>query len=163
MRAGSTWVQNHTEYKDFDCSVYICRGNFREEFLEAQTFLGFKRLLLSFSLKNSNFYNEKLNSNSWVEPTSGLLMSSLGRDEMSRIRGIALVEIVPKWRVGYMAQHYKEDKNSLEAQIWLGLLQFHYQNFSLVFGGGEYRSDIKTTDPTFTVNINYAPLPKLGF
>ena len=170
VKLGRRWVQNHNDYEDYDCVVYVCRGRFLEDFVEVPLYLSVGSILGVAVYRESGWVSDGGNDlggkTDFIEPTSGLPLVALPRVESgSRIirwRGGIFWQFPNGFRVGYTESTYR-NREALSF-MWLGVVQYRpTEHWSFTLSSGEYRSNLKLVDPTIYVSASYEPLLKLGY
>lgn len=181
IRFARSWIQNHLDYKDYDCITFICRGYFEADKLEVPLYLKFKSILL-FSAFRKSFWNYKsLNSagtlTEFIEPTSGLPLDLAQTSHITQWQGGVFWQASASWRLGYIEASFINKDNSVRAtnhsRQWFGVIQKSISEssrtdlFKITLGAGEYSSNIssmaKRNEPTLYLSLTYSPYPKLGY
>lgn len=179
LRIGNNWVDNHQDYIDYNCELYVCRGQYSNAYIEVPLYLGYANFFATYSWRSetwgaTNPHGETGRAE-FVEPTSGLPMSVSSRKNIERERIVLLYGFSENWRFGLVEMKYRADatdigykptKSRLRAvigQYRIKGLMTSESELSVLFGAGEFESKLAHSDPTAFIGLSFAPWPKLGY
>ena len=102
-RVGQSLIQNHLDYKDFDCENFLCRGRFIETFYEIPLFLAYGDFVFAGSYRVGQWKNSSDNlsdagvmsgaKTEFIDPTSGLNLNIAEMDTVKRYRAILMMNL----------------------------------------------------------------------
>jgi hypothetical protein len=192
IRMGQNFLASHLDYEDYDCSLYICRGDYEEQFVEVPLFLKLWRVVVTGSFRASDWVwrgGDRAGAvTEFIEPESGLHLGvndtvlSTDQDALKttrlRVGAFYLFQDGNKnqgWRVGWVYSRYERGdfdsdliSESVHSEQWMGVVSYGIdlgseQALNLMLGAGEYHSDLFSVQPSYMAALSWQIRPKLGY
>lgn len=179
LKLGRNWIDNHQDYIDYNCRDYVCRGQFAHTFIEIPVFLGYAGWLASYSWRSETWEatnpHQENGKVEYVEPTSGLPLAVASARNVTKSRYVIMYELNEAWRMGLLELNshadatdvgYKSKKSRMRGVVGQFRAKGFFEaedEFSILFGAGEFQSPLAHSDPTVFFALRFAPWPKLGF
>ncbi len=160
--AGQNFANNEKDYSAYDCKKYLCRGDFREDYIEAKLALAAWDFFLLGTYRSSHLTEENVTTlDKYISPDNGLAVTTK-RDVVDRWRGTLGYKITESWSVIGTYVFAKAERSLQESTHILGGISFREGEVSASLQGGTFESDLKSQTGTAVFSFSWAPLPSVS-
>lgn len=144
-RAGGEGIQNDSDYKNYDCVTYTCRGRFYRTYVEGEVSLGVGPFFAQGRWRRERWTEPGAPAPPFIEPTSSLSLAGIG-DSQTVYRALVGVKLNPIWSIAAGVEYVESDSQHGVSRLPFALLRYSSGALSAGAGGGVFSSTMKPSD-----------------
>jgi hypothetical protein len=177
-RVMTTAIQNEGGYDAYDCTTYLCDGEFREDRIQYFLLAPIGRFYFAGTWTKDKLISRDVNREGalasfteYIHPSSGLAVQNTFNDSVVRMVGTVGFRLNDQWSLLAQQIQWQVDSNEMESRMITSGFSYTARYVDIKLMGGEFRSDLPEKakpnqdrkETTFLFNLTIPLFEKDGY